>query len=276
MDKVKLIIDSGSNDRANENLTVVPLTMTIAGKDFVDDKNLDINEFISSMEKNTEEGKTSCPSINEWLEALKGTKFAIMMTITSGLSGSFSSAFQAKQIYEKDHPDSHVIVIDSRTAGPEISVILEKIRELVNSKTRFVDLEQKISDYKTHTHLLVILKSLHNLALNGRINMAVAKVAKVLNIDVVGTASEEGKLEPLAKVRGIKRAFKEVLKLMSEMKYKGGNLIIDHCKNEKDAETLKAKILALYPEAEIKIRSMRGLCTFYAEEGSLMVGFDDL
>ena len=276
MDKVKLIIDSGSNDRANENLTVVPLTMTIAGQDFVDDENLNIDEFISSMEKNTEEGKTSCPSINDWLEALKGTKFAIMLTITSGLSGSFSSAFQAKQIYEKDHPDSHVIVIDSRTAGPEISVILEKIRELVNSKTRFVDLEQKISDYKTHTHLLVILKSLHNLALNGRINMAVAKVAKVLNIDVVGTASDEGKLEPLAKVRGIKRAFKEVLKLMSEMKYKGGNLIIDHCKNKKDAESLKAKILALYPEAEIKIRSMGGLCTFYAEEGSLMVGFDDL
>ncbi|KGG54112.1 DegV family protein [Lactobacillus sp. wkB10] len=276
MDKVKLIIDSGSNDRANENLTVVPLTMTIAGQDFVDDENLNIDEFISSMEKNTEEGKTSCPSINDWLEALKGTKFAIMLTITSGLSGSFSSAFQAKQIYEKDHPDSHVIVIDSRTAGPEISVILEKIRELVNSKTRFVDLEQKISDYKTHTHLLVILKSLHNLALNGRINMAVAKVAKVLNIDVVGTASDEGKLEPLAKVRGIKRAFKEVLKLMSEMKYKGGNLIIDHCKNKKDAESLKAKILALYPEAEIKIRSMSGLCTFYAEEGSLMVGFDDL
>ena len=276
MDKVKLIIDSGANDRANENLTVVPLTMTIAGKDFVDDENLDINEFISSMEKNTEEGKTSCPSINEWLEALKGSEFAIMMTITSGLSGSFSSAFQAKQIYEKDHPDSHVIVIDSRTAGPEISVILQEIRKLVNSKTRFVDLEQKISDYKTHTHLLFVLKSLHNLALNGRVNMAVAKVAKVLNIDVVGTASEEGKLEPLAKVRGIKRAFKEVLKLMSEMKYKGGNLIIDHCKNEKDAETLKAKILALYPEAKIKIRSMRGLCTFYAEEGSLMVGFDDL
>ena len=276
MDKVKLIIDSGSNDRANENLTVVPLTMTIAGQDFVDDENLNIDEFISSMEKNTEEGKTSCPSINDWLEALKGTKFAIMLTITSGLSGSFSSAFQAKQIYEKDHPDSHVIVIDSRTAGPEISVILEKIRELVNSKTRFVDLEQKISDYKTHTHLLVILKSLHNLALNGRINMAVAKVAKVLNIDVVGTASDEGKLEPLAKVRGIKRAFKEVLKLMSEMKYKGGNLIIDHCKNKKDAQSLKAKIFALYPEAEIKIRSMGGLCTFYAEEGSLMVGFDDL
>ena len=112
MTKVRLIIDSGSNDQANSNLTVVPLTMTISGKDFVDNENLNIEEFIASMEKNTEEGKTSCPSINEWLEALSGSKRAIIMTITSGLSGSFSSAFQAKQIYEKDHPDSHVIVVD--------------------------------------------------------------------------------------------------------------------------------------------------------------------
>ena len=44
----------------------------------------------------------------------------------------------------------------------------------------------------------------------------------------------------------------------------------------KDAESLKAKILELYPEAAITIRPMRGLCTFYAEEGSLMIGFDDL
>lgn len=276
MTKVRLIIDSGSNDQANSNLTVVPLTMTISGKDFVDNENLNIEEFIASMEKNTEEGKTSCPSINEWLEALSGSKRAIIMTITSGLSGSFSSAFQAKQIYEKDHPDSHVIVVDSRTAGPEISVILQEIQKLVNSNARFVDLEQKISDYKTHTHLLVVLKSLHNLALNGRVNMAVAKVAKVLNIDVVGTASDEGKLEPLAKVRGVKRALKEIIKLMGEMKYQGGHVIIDQCKNMKDAETLKAKILELYPEAAITIRPMRGLCTFYAEEGSLMIGFDDL
>lgn len=276
MKEIKLIVDSGSNDRASENLTVVPLTLTIAGRDFRDDENLDIDEFVRSMEKNTEEGKTSCPSINDWLEALKGSKYAIMMTITSGLSGSFSSAFQAKQIYEKENTGSHVIVIDSRTAGPEISVILREIKRLLANKTRFVDLEEKISEYKTHTHLLVILKSLHNLALNGRVNMAVAKVAKVLKINVVGTASDAGKLEPISKVRGIKRALKELLKLMKERKYKGGRVIIDQCKNLTDAKTLKEKILARYPQAEVIIRSMKGLCTFYAEEGSLMVGFDDL
>lgn len=276
MKEVKLIIDSGANEKASDKLTVVPLTISIAGKDFLDNEKLDMDDFLNSMEKNTEEGKTSCPSIDEWLKALEGSERAIMLTITSGLSGSFSSAYQAKQIYEKENPGSKVIVIDSRTAGPEISVIQREIERLVNENTRFVDIEQKISQYKTHTHLLVILQSLHNLALNGRVNMAVAKVAKMLNIDVVGTASDEGKLEPISKVRGMKRAFKEVLKLMEERKYQGGRVIIDQCRNKKDAESFKEKLLSLYPKAEVVIRSMCGLCSFYAEEGSLMIGFDDL
>ncbi|MDF7672505.1 DegV family protein [Lactobacillus sp. ESL0701] len=276
MEEVKLIIDSSANENTDQTLQVVPLTMTIAGQDFVDNEQLDVDQLITEMAKNTEAGKTSCPSINEWLEALEGSKRAILMTITSGLSGSFSSAFQAKEMYEKKYPDSHVIVVDTRSAGPEMSVILNKIKKMVTGKSRFVDLEQKIHDYKTHTHLLFILQSLHNLSLNGRVSPAVAKVAHMLKIDLVGTASDEGKLEPLAKVRGMKRALKEVIKRMTDMKYQGGQVIIDHCKNEKDAKTLKEKIMELYPQAQVIIRSMKGLCTFYAEEGGLMIGFEDL
>lgn len=275
MEKVKLIMDSSANEKNSKGLQIVPLTITIAGHEFIDNENLDVDKLIDSMNKNTEAGKTSCPSINDWLEALKGTERAIIVTVTSGLSGSFSSAFQAKEMYEKKYPNSKVVVIDSRSAGPELSIILEEIKRLRLSKTRFVDLEQKISEFKTHTHLLLVLQSLHNLALNGRVNMAVAKVAKMLKIDVVGQASPEGKLEPLAKVRGMKRALKEILRLMKEQKYQGGRVIIDHCRNMKDAQFLKEKILNSYPKAKVAIRSMRGLCTFYAEEGGLLIGFDD-
>ncbi|RMC41583.1 DegV family protein [Lactobacillus sp. ESL0233] len=275
MEEVKLIIDSSANEKISERLTVVPLTISISGKDFIDDQHLNMADFLDSMAKNTEEGRTSCPSIDEWLKALEGSSRAIMLTITSGLSGSFSSAYQAKQIYEKDNPNSRVIVIDSRTAGPEVSMIQREIERLVDDQTRFVDIEQKISEYKTHTHLLFVLQSLHNLALNGRVSMAVAKVAKMLKINLVGTASEQGKLEPIAKVRGMKRSLNEILKLMNEMNYQGGRVIIDQCNNEKDAQVLKEKILISYPQAEIIIRPMHGLCAFYAEAGSLMVGFDE-
>ncbi|GGV11367.1 DegV family protein [Lactobacillus acetotolerans] len=277
MKKVKLILDSSANEQSDEseNIQVVPLTLFVNGKEFLDDDKLNIDDFIKNMESSKQAGKTACPSIQEWLDALEGSDEVIIITVTSGMSGSFSSALQAKTMYEDKHPGSHIIVVDSRSAGPEMSIVLHEIERLLKTKIRFVDLDQKIAEYRMHTHLLVILQSLHNLALNGRVNPAIAKLAELLKIDVVGTASQEGKLEPLIKVHGMRRALREVLKRMGTMKYNGKEVIIDQCQNEKDAKILKEKIVAKYPKAKVTIRPSHGLCAFYAEVGSLMVGFAD-
>lgn len=277
MENVKLIIDSSSNEKtdAQKNLTVVPLTISFNGKEFRDDENLDLDNFLQEMDANTEAGKSSCPSINDWLEALDGCQKAIILTITSGMSGSYSSALQAKAIYEEKHPTSQIIVVDTRSAGPELTVVLHGIEKMLEDNVRFVDLEQKIAEYRTKTHLLFVLQSLHNLSLNGRVSSAVAKIAKMMNIKIVGTASKEGQLEPLAKTRGMKRAIKEVLKQMEKMSYQGGEVIIDECKNEADANTLKEKILEKFPDAQVTIRPTLGLCSFYAEKGGLMIGFHE-
>ncbi|BAQ56996.1 conserved hypothetical protein [Lactobacillus acetotolerans] len=277
MKKVKLILDSSANEQSDEseNIQVVPLTLFVNGKEFLDDDKLNIDDFIKNMESSKQAGKTACPSIQEWLDAFEGSDEVIIITVTSGMSGSFSSALQAKTMYEDKHPGSHIIVVDSRSAGPEMSIVLHEIERLLKTKIRFVDLDQKIAEYRMHTHLLVILQSLHNLALNGRVNPAIAKLAELLKIDVVGTASQEGKLEPLIKVHGMRRALREVLKRMGTMKYNGKEVIIDQCQNEKDAKILKEKIVAKYPKAKVTIRPSHGLCAFYAEVGSLMVGFAD-
>ncbi|MGQ5709489.1 DegV family protein [Lactobacillus sp. PSON] len=277
MEKVRLILDSSSNEKTNvkNNLYVVPLTISFNGKEFRDDENLDLDAFLKDMQANNEAGKSSCPSIDDWLKALEGSEKAIILTLTSGMSGSYSSALQAKSMYEEQHPTSKVIVVDTRSAGPELAIILQGIEKLLNEKIRFVDLEQKIAELRMKTHLLFVLQSLHNLSLNGRVSPAVAKIAKMMNIKIVGTANKEGKLEPLAKARGMKKALKEVLKQMENMNYQGGEVIIDECKNEKDAQTLKEKILEKFPDANVKIRPTLGLCSFYAEEGGLMIGFHE-
>lgn len=243
MEKVRLILDSSSNEKTNaeNNLYVVPLTVSFNGKEFRDNENLDLNNFLIEMQSNNEAGKSSCPSIDDWLHALEGSERAIILTLTSGMSGSYSSALQAKNIYEERHPTSKVIVVDTRSAGPELAIILDGIKKLLNEKIRFVDLEQKIAELRLKTHLVFVLQSLHNLSLNGRVSPAVAKIAKMMNIKIVGTANKDGKLEPLAKTRGMKRALKEVLKQMEDMNYQGGEVIIDECKNKKDAQILKKK-----------------------------------
>lgn len=277
MEKFKLIVDSSSNmvNDPVRNVEVVPLTISFGGKDYIDDQNLNIQEFLSDMNKNQVAGKTTCPSIQAWLDALEGTEKAIIVTMTSGMSGTFSSALQAKNMYEEKYPTSQIIVVDSRSAGPELTIVLHGIEKMIQGDIRFVDLEEEIAEFRMHTHLLFILQSLHNLSLNGRVSPAVAKIAGLLKINLIGTASKDGKLEPLTKARGMKKAIRELLKYMKDDNYHGGEVIIDHCENEKDAETIKEKLQAEYPDAQITIRPMHGLCSFYAEEGGLMIGFNE-
>lgn len=277
MEKFKLIVDSSSNmvNDPARNVEVVPLTISFGGKDYIDDQNLNIQEFLSDMNKNQVAGKTTCPSIQAWLDALEGTEKAIIVTMTSGMSGTFSSALQAKNMYEEKHPSSQIIVVDSRSAGPELTIVLHGIEKMIQGDIRFVDLEEEIAEFRMHTHLLFILQSLHNLSLNGRVSPTVAKIAGLLKINLIGTASKDGKLEPLTKARGMKKAMRELLKYMKDNNYHGGEVIIDHCENEKDAETIKEKLQAEYPDAQITIRPMHGLCGFYAEEGGLMIGFNE-
>lgn len=277
MENIKLIIDSSSNMKSDpdHNVEVVPLTISFGGKDYIDDQNLNIREFLNDMNQNQVAGKTTCPSIQAWLNALEGTEKAIIITMTSGMSGTFSSALQAKTMYEEKHPTSQIIVVDSRSAGPELTIVLHGIEKMIQGDIRFVDLEEVIAKFRMRTHLLFILQSLHNLSLNGRVSPVAAKVACLLKINLIGTASKEGKLEPLTKARGMKKAMRELLKYMKDDNYHGGEVIIDHCENEKDAEIIKDKILAEYPDAQVTIRPMRGLCSFYAEEGGIMVGFHE-
>lgn len=277
MENIKLIIDSSSNMKSDpdHNVEVVPLTISFGDKDYIDDQNLNIREFLNDMNQNQVAGKTTCPSIQAWLNALEGTEKAIIITMTSGMSGTFSSALQAKTMYEEKHPTSQIIVVDSRSAGPELTIVLHGIEKMIQGDIRFVDLEEVIAKFRMRTHLLFILQSLHNLSLNGRVSPVAAKVAGLLKINLIGTASKEGKLGPLTKARGMKKAMRELLKYMKDDNYHGGEVIIDHCENEKDAEIIKDKILAEYPDAQVTIRPMRGLCSFYAEEGGIMVGFHE-
>ena len=128
----------------------------------------------------------------------------------------------------------------------------------------------------THTHLSFSLESLTNLARNGRVNPAVAKIAGVLGIRVVGVASDVGTLEPLHKIRGEKKALEALYQDMKDRGYKGGKVRIANCFNEPAGQTLEGLIRAQFPQAEVSHEKCGGLCSFYAEKGGLLVGYEDL
>ena len=61
---------------------------------------------------------------------------------------------------------------------------------------------------------------------------------------------------------------------MKEMGYRGGKVIIDHCLNEEAALQLKELLKREFSSADIRIGKTGGLCSFYAERGGLLVGFE--
>ena len=119
-----------------------------------------------------------------------------------------------------------------------------------------------------------MLESMKNLANNGRVSHIVAKMAGLLGIRVVGKASNKGDLEPLNKCRGEEKALSTIFEHMQDNGYKGGKVKISHCLNENAAKKLQLKISDKFPSAVIEIYPCRGLCSFYAEKGGLLVGFE--
>ena len=273
---MRIVADSSANltTLADKSIVSVPLTLRTDEREFVDNESLDIKEMTDYLAAYKGKSGSACPSSQDWVDAFGDAEEVYAVAITSNLSGSYNSLRVAKEQYEEEHPDRKVCIIDSLSAGPELKLIVEKIQELREKKLSFEEISTAVKEYMKHTHLTFMLKSLTNLANNGRVSPAVAKIAGVLNILVVCIASNVGTLEQKEKARGEKKTIATLKKIMEEMGYKGGKIRIDHCFNLEGASKLKELILNAYPNADIKIDINRGLCSFYAEVGGILVGFE--
>ena len=119
-----------------------------------------------------------------------------------------------------------------------------------------------------------MLQSLKNFAANGRVSPAVAKIAGVLGIRVIGKASEQGTLEPTNKCRGDEKSLATLLENMKASGLCKGKVRIAHNHNEAAAVQMKAHIEAAFPQSDVQIHICRGLCSYYAEKGGLLIGFE--
>ncbi len=275
--KFKIVADSSADlKNMGEEFSSVPLKIITDAKEYTDDENLNVEEMTEFLASYKGKSSTACPSSEDWLCAFKNAECIFAITITSGLSGSFNSARLAKEQYESENPGSKVFVIDSLSAGPELKLIYEKLKELIESGKDFEEICELITEYQKHTGLFFSLESLKNFANNGRVSKVVAKIVGVLDIRLVGKASSEGTLEPLYKARGEAKAISRIVELLLENSYGGGKLRIDHCDNEKAALKLKERIINLFPGADVKIGETYGLCSFYAEKGGILIGYEKL
>ena len=273
---MKIVADSSANiiSLDGASFASAPLKVITDSCEFVDDAKTSVNDMIEYFETYKGRSKTSCPNTVDWLDAFGDADDIFCVTITSGLSGSYNSACVAKQVYEADCPDHRVFVIDSLSAGPELMLIVEKLRDYILEGLTFEEICVKIKAYQETTSLVFVLESLKNFAANGRVSPAVAKIAGVLGIRIVGEASPQGTLAPVSKCRGEAKSLTAMLNYLKENYLKSGKVRIAHCMNSSAANELKQMILEAFPNVDVQIHPCRILCSYYAEKGGMLVGFE--
>ena len=270
-----IVSDSSSNvlSMGSSNYTTVPLKI-IAEKEYVDDAALDLAGMMEDLRNHKGKSGSSCPNVGEWLDAFGDAEEVFCVTISKNLSGSYAASIQAGETYMAEHPGRKVFTFDSLAVGPEMAMIVDKIRECEAAGDDYETTKAKVLDYHNHIHTLFCLESMLNLARNGRVPMAVAKIAGMLGIRVAGIALT-GRVTPIHKPRGAKKATQTLVEMIKERGFKDGNILrVAHCFAEEPAQALKDAILAEFPNTRFHLEHTTALCSFYAEAGGLIIGFE--
>ncbi len=276
--KYGIVVDSACDLRALNEPDIfferAPLKLRVGEREFVDDFDLDIEEYMEVMAAYKGPTGSAAPSPGEWYEAFKQAEIVFAVTITGTLSGSYSSAVAGRDMLLEEEPDKKIFIIDSKSAGSELTMIVYKLAEYMKKGMEFEEIKEAIQEYQTHTHLLFVLESLDNLVKNGRVSKLVGTAAGLLGIKILGCASPEGTLDVFEKCRGKLTVYKKMVEEMTKRGYKGGRVVMNHCFNQEKADYIKSMILEKYPDADIEIMPASGLCSYYAERGGILLCFE--
>ncbi len=273
--KYKIVVDSSSdlkNDYikdSNIGFEVVPLTIFAGGQDFVDDKNINVDEMLTAMHNSKTKSTTACPSSEYFKSTYEEAENIICITISSKISGTYNSAYLGSTDCNKK-----VHVVDSKATSGVMQLLVDKTYELMKQDLSFEEITTKIEEYKENLNLFFVLNTFENLVKNGRMSKLVAFVATALYIKPLCIA-KDGTIEIYEKPRTIKNALNRLVDSISKKctNFENRKCIISHCKNEESALFLKEEIQKKYPFKEIVINEMRGLCSFYALEKGVIVSF---
>lgn len=257
------------------NVHFVPFKIDIDGNTYVDDENLDIENYLDKMLKSSNPIKTSMPSPFDYMEKLNEAKEdnIFILTISSKLSGSYNSAKIAMEMYKEENPNVNIYLVDSKAASAGETSVLFRLYELIEEGLSFEEISKKIEDIVNNNKTYFVLESLENLIKNGRIKKTTGLVANVLNIRPI-MQGIDGEIVMCEINRGFNKSMTKLAKIIGEAveDFQNRTLVIAHVNALGKAEDFRDKVLSLYNFKDIKIIPTKGLSSGYADNGGIVIG----
>lgn len=257
------------NERIMER---IPFKIIIDNEEIID-FHADQSEIITKMKNSNNKIATACPAPHEFLEAFRKCKNNFVVTISEKLSGSHNSAMLAKEMLREESSESFVHVFDCKTATAGASLVVLKLKKLIEEKINTDQIIEEINTYIDEMKTFLLAERLDNLAKNGRISSQKAFIGNLLQVVPIMCSNGNGELILKEQVRGRKKALNRLLDIIGEegKDIKNKVLGITHVNCIEKAEYLKAEIANRYDFKDIVIFDAGGLSTIYADDGGIVV-----
>lgn len=276
----KIISDSScdlTKEEINDlDVSYVPFKITIDGKEFIDDYDFNLNDFLTDMENTKNPITTSCPSPFDYMEEIEKNKDRdiYLVTISSKLSGSFNAAQVAAKEAKEKYPDINIGLIDSKSASAGQTRLVLKLLEYLKENNSFEETMDKITKYIDSQITMFVLESIQNLIKNGRIKKSAGLIANVLNIRPI-MMSNDGEIELYEMNRGMKKSLDKLMLAIGKLNKntENGVLSISHVNAKERAESFAQKARELYKFKDIVVRQTNGLSAGYADIGGIVIAF---
>lgn len=257
-----------------DGIVRIPFKIIIDGKELIDE-DLDTSSLLAKMKADMGKISTACPSPYDFYDAFKRCPVNFAVTISSKLSGSYQSAMLAKKMLEEEGKTNAVYVIDSKTASAGQSLIVLKLKILLEQSFDSEQVVLKINQYIAGLKTLFLPVSIDNLEKNGRISSLKARIGKVLHVIPILGANEEGEIVLKGRAMSEKQAVEKFLGILerSAVAPEDSVLAITFVDTKEKAEKMREIIQSQLHFKETYLFQAGGLSTVYADSGGLVFAF---
>ncbi len=276
MNKIKLLVDGGC-DLPKEtlekyNIGIVGLNISFGEESFIGGLEIDNETFYKRMKEEKELPKTSCPSPDRFIEAYKGEEDVLLLTVSSKLSGTYSSAKLAKDMYDSEFGDKKVEVLDTMSGSIGQGLLAIKASELISNGKSLDEVIEALNDLKEDILFYGTLETLDNAIKGGRINPIAGKIINALNFKAIIQVTE-GIVKPIDKARGVNNSLKKILDYIDNNINQPSDrvLAIAHAYCNEKAVKIKESLESKYDFKEIIIAEIGPVMGTYTSEGAILV-----
>lgn len=226
MSKVAVMTDSNSGITQNEakemGITVLPMPFIIDGETCYEDISLTQEQFYEKLAQNVDVS-TSQPSVEDvlkyWDKALEDADELVYIPMSSGLSGSCSTAQMLSQDY-----GGRVQVVDNQRISVTQRQSAMDAMELAGRGMNAVQIRELLEQEKMQSSIYIMLDTLSYLKKGGRITPAAAALGTALRLKPVLQIQGE-KLDAFTIARTKKQGVTKMINAMeTDIKERFGGL----------------------------------------------------